>query len=119
MLTSVELASLRATQEEALSETATVVRSTLTSDGAGGYTRAALSTATYACRVSSRGVPSEFLEAGLAKGSVYVMITLPQDADVKRTDKLTVDGLTYEVAGFASGGGWETAKRAVCMVVKQ
>jgi hypothetical protein len=117
MLSDADLATMRATQEVALPETCTRVRTPLVADGQGGYTKGTATTATLACRVSSRGLPSEYLQMATATGKELRMVTLPHGSDVKRTDTLLIDGVTYQVIGFASAGDWETALRVVCEVV--
>ena len=56
MFTAEELAGMRATQEDALPETASIYSVPLSSDGQGGYTEDALSLlSTAACRVAPAG----------------------------------------------------------------
>ena len=117
MLTVAEIAAMRVTQESALPETCTRSRYPLVSNGAGGYTKAAAETITLDCRVSSRGMPDEYLRQSVATGRHLMMVTVPQGSDVRHTDELTVSGVTYRIIGFASVGDWETAMRCVCEVI--
>ena len=39
------------------------------------------------------------------------------DAVVMREDRLVIGDRVLSIVGFASGGTWETAKRAVCVEV--
>ena len=117
MLSDADLAAMRATQEAAMTETCTRRRTPLVSDSQGGYTKGTATTATLACRVSSRGLPQEYLHLSAATGKEFRMVTLPHGSDVKRTDDLVIGGVVHRVIGFASAGDWETALRAVCEVV--
>lgn len=118
MLSAAELAAMQAAQAEAMPDTCVRSRVTLTADSMGGATAGTPTTANYACRLSSRGVPDEYLAMARASGKQLWMVTLPSAADVLSTDILTVNGVKMEVLGFASGGVWQTAKRAVCVEMK-
>jgi hypothetical protein len=114
MLTGAELVAMRAAQVAALPETCVRARATRTQTAGGSWTNGAASTITLDCRVSPNGVPGEYLRHSVASGRQPVMITLPSGSDVRRTDTLTVAGLTYEIIGLVSAGEWETALRCVC-----
>lgn len=119
MLTATELAAMQEAQNGALPSTATILRYTTASDGQGGQVATLVTpSATAACRVSSRGVPDEFLQDGRAAGRALWLVTLAADADVLATDRLSVSGKVYEILGFASGGAWATAKRVICVEVQ-
>jgi head-tail adaptor len=117
MLTDSDLAAMRQAQEAALPETATIKRATNTRTASGGTTQSWATAGTSACRLSSRGVPREYLEAGAARGVQYWMVTMPHGTNVTREDQLVIGARTLEVVGFASGGAWQTALRAVCVEV--
>lgn len=113
------LKEMRAAQELAMPDTAAIVRYTTSSDSKGGTTPTLVTDAgTTICRVSSGGAPSEYLQDERAAGRQLWMITMPYDANVLATDKLTIGSVTYGIIGFASGGAWMTAKRAVCVEAK-
>ena len=118
MLTTAEITAMRAAQDSALPETCTRTRATLAQTAGGGFAVSSTATIVLDCRVSTRGIPEEYLRQGVATGRAPVMITLPQGSDVVRTDTLTVDGVEYHILGFASRGDWETAMRCVCEAVK-
>jgi hypothetical protein len=118
MLTATELTAMRAVQTAALPDTCTRSRATMAQTAGGGFAVSSTATITLACRVSSRGVPDEYLRQAVATGRTPVMITVPQGSDVVRTDTLAVSGVTYKVLGFASVGAWETAMRCVCEASK-
>ncbi len=118
MLSSTELAAIRATQQEALPDTCVVQSRAYTPDGQGGLEGGDWQDGTrYACRLSSRGVPKEYLEMAAIEGVQYWMVTLQHDAVVTREDRLKIGDRVMSIVGFASGGAWETAKRAVCVEV--
>ena len=117
MLSSDELAAIRAEQVANMPDTCTVQNVTRVPDGMGGFTEAWDDGTSYACRLSSRGLPREYLEIAAISGAHYWMVTLPHDAVVTREDRLVIGGKTVSIVGFASGGEWETAKRAVCVEV--
>jgi hypothetical protein len=117
MLTDADLAAMREAQDLALPDTCTRTRTALTQTAGGGYTETAASTLTPPCRTSSRGVPQEYLRQAVESGRAAMMVTVPQGSDVLATDKLTIGGVVYQVIGFASAGGWETALRCVCEVL--
>ena len=118
MLSASDLTALQAAQEGLLPDTCAVHRATTEADGLGGVTASWAPTGdAYACRLSSRGVPDEYLQLAAVRGKTPWMVTLPTGADVLRTDRLVIGSQTLEVVGFASGGAWETAKRAICVEV--
>lgn len=117
MLSSDELAAIRAEQVATMPDTCTVQSVTRTADGMGGFTEDWDDSASYACRLSSRGVPREYLEMAAAQGAHYWMVTLPHGAVVTREDRLKIGDRALSIVGFASGGAWETALRAVCVEV--
>lgn len=118
MLTSDDLTTLKAAQNAILPDTAAVHRATTEADGLGGVTASWAPTGdAYACRISSRGIPEEYMQMAAVRGRTPWMVTLPTSADVLRTDRLVVGSRTLEVIGFTSVGAWETAKRVVCLEV--
>lgn len=114
MISAGDLAAMRAAQRAAMPSTCTRRRVPLVADGRGGYTEGVAATITLACRVSSRGLPSEYLRMGVASGKALIMVTVPHGSDVLRTDTLVVGAKTYQIIGFDSAGAWETALRCVC-----
>jgi hypothetical protein len=117
MLTATEVTAMRTTQSATLPDTCTRTRTPLVSDGMGGQKVGTASTASYACRLSTRGVPSQYAAMGAVLGQQLWMVTLPYNADVVAEDVLTIGTQSMRVLGIASGGEWETATRAVCVEV--
>ena len=117
MLSDADLATMRTAQEAALTEICTRERTPLVNDGQGGYTKGTPTAISLACRVSSRGLPQEYLHLSAAIGKEFRMVTVPHGSDVLRTDDLVIGGVTHRVIGYASAGEWATALRLVCEVV--
>lgn len=116
-VTAAEISAMQDAQESLLPDTATVRTKMRTANGIGGFTETWANGATYACRLSNRGVPREYQQQAAVTGVQYWMVTLPHDATATRKDRLAIGSRTLEIVGFASGGEWETAKRAVCVEV--
>jgi head-tail adaptor len=114
MLSAADLAQMRAAQAAALPDTATIKSAEAGRSDTGGITKDWSGTTTVACRLSSRGVPQEYLALGATRGVQYWMVTLPHGAAVTADNRLVIGARTLEIVGFASGGEWETALRAVC-----
>jgi len=117
LLTAGDVAMMRAVQNAALPDVCTRNRYPLTSNHAGGYTKGAAEAIVLPCRVSSRGLPDEYLRQSAATSRHLMMVTVPHGSDVRHTDELVCGGVTYRVIGFASAGVWETALRCVCEVI--
>jgi hypothetical protein len=117
MISAAFLATMRAVQNRALPGTCTRTRTALVSDSMGGQKAGTASTASYACRLSTRGVPSQYQAMGAVLGQQLWVVTLPYSADVIAEDALTIGSQSMRVLGIASGGAWETATRAVCVEV--
>lgn len=114
MLSADDLAALQATQEAALPSTCTITRRSLLPDGQGGYTETwATLAASVACRMSALRNPTEQVVGERFVGKTLWQLTLPAGQDVTHEDRVTVEGLAYEVAGINSGGAWETARRVI------
>lgn len=115
LLTEADLAAMRAVQNEALPDACTRTRTPLVTDGMGGQKAGTADTESYACRLSNRGVPSQYQAMGAALGQQLWIVTLAHNADVVAEDVLTIGAQSMRVLGIASGGQWETATRAVCV----
>ena len=115
MLSASEIAAMREAQEAALPDTCTILRRTLTNDGQGGYVETWSEVATgVKCRlVHSNLAPRETVIAERAAGRTVWQLTVPYGTDISRTDRVVVNGVTYEILAVWSGGTWETARRVV------
>lgn len=117
LLTAGDMAAMRAAQNAALPDTCTRTRTPLVADDMGGQKAGTPTVASYACRLSNRGVPAQYEAMGAVLGQQLWMVTLPYNADVIAEDVLTIGAQNMRVLGIASGGAWETATRAVCVEV--
>lgn len=112
MLTSAQIAGMRATAERALPETCVVQRKTAVSDGGGGTTE---SWASHVTDVPCRIAPLGGGETGTAGSRVIDetthVVTLPAGEDITEADRVVVDARTYEVTVVRDRGEWELSRR--------
>jgi hypothetical protein len=120
LLSTAELAEMRATQLEALPDTATILRRSLTSDGRGGQAESYSEAGSAACRISFEGgnkpIMPDSVDGGRPAPQERFIVTLPHDADVLETDRLTIGDDTFEIVTSLAARSWQTAKR---MLVKR
>lgn len=123
-LSNAELAQMQADAETFLPGTCVIMRPTAgTSDGMGGMIGGTVSAAgTAACRIRPMGRPgSGNLSEHEASGRLFSLelwtITLPNGTDVRTTDRITSDNVTYEVVGTPTGGSWEITRAVYAKVV--
>lgn len=115
MLSTADLAALRAEFNQSLPDTAQVQRVTRQSDGAGGSTETWTTIATVACRVSPMGnLPVERAIADRLTGVQFWAVTLPAATDITAADRIVSGGRTFEVVGVLAPRTWELARRVVC-----
>lgn len=115
MLSDYERASMIAAQIEALPDTGTVERKTLTDDGAGGFTETVTATS-LPCRI---GMPTGSYERAIAGqlGAVAVsVLTFPAGSDIGEADRVTVGTRSFEVK-WVFRPTFETARRVLCVEV--
>lgn len=116
MITSTELAWMRAAQENAMPDTATITRHTHASDGAGGSTSTP-STSSSACRLMPAGSGTEELVAqGIAVKNGRIIVW-PYGTDIQATDQVTIDGREFEIKAILRAGAWATATRTVAVEI--
>lgn len=115
MLTAAELAEARSVQALTLTQSASIVRPALSSDGMGGWTESTAVAATVACRVGVAKDADYRLVAGKLRERAALRITVPALTDVRTDDRLTVDGVTYQVLGIRSPETLETARICICV----
>lgn len=105
---------MRHAQASALPGTCTILRKTLTSDGAGGFTEAWEAIAEDApCRLSPEGGVEESAVAQRFQGKTLRRLTLESDEEIRNEDRVEVDGVMHEVLGVDDGAQWETARRVL------
>lgn len=102
MLTDSELRQIRADVAALLPQSATIQRRTLADDGVGGKLAEYTDSASVACRLAFAGSKDEptqvdAAEAGRIVAQVKYIITLPWDADIQATDRLSIEGAAYEM----------------------
>lgn len=112
MLSVNDLADVRATQADAMPDTCTISRRSLTYAGPVGSSKAWSNLATgVAIRISrGRGSPSEEEIANLIQGKVWWIGSLLYNQDITRKDRVVIGSTTYEVVGVMSVGSWMTDK---------
>lgn len=115
MLSATEVAAMRTIQGEALPDTCSRERVTLTADGTGGHTQKT-DTQSYACRVAPTSGRDLEIAARLTSAVTFT-VTLPWDADVISEDALLIGGRRLEVIAPLVGGAWQTALRVLAVEV--
>lgn len=115
MLSAAQLASMKATQVEAMPGTCTISGKTEASDGAGGRTETWASVATaVACRLSPMNAMGADVEAVVMErfqGRSLWQLTVSSTQAITNLQRVTVDGTVYEVVQVRDGADWETARR--------
>lgn len=120
LLSAAELASMRATLNRTLPDTATIQRNTLQSDGSGGTEVASTATTgPFACRVAIPAVTGtrsgrEEVIAGRLDAVGIWTITLPAGTDVKAQDRIIVGSRTFEVTVPLRPRSWQLSCRVLC-----
>ena len=112
MLSNVDLATMRATLEQSLPDTAAIQRRTLIPDGTLGFTETWTTVATVPCRVAPAR-NDEIDAAGVARtGRAQVWaIVLPANTDVLRADRVQVGSLSIEVVAVLGPRSYELGRR--------
>lgn len=115
MLSAATLARLRTTQEAALPDTCTIVRTTRSASTTSDDGTATPSTTTgVACRLMPGGNPREYEVGSRLTGATLWTLTLAHDADIRADDTVTIGTKTLYVVGVHAGQAWITATRALC-----
>lgn len=124
-LSAAEIAEARSDLEaELLPDQATILRRVSEEDGGGGFIDTEWQAReTVACRLdpygsplSSRGAggeaaahPAERLETRTSH-----FVTLPAETDIELSDRLEINGTTYEITYLRKRGQWELTRRVEC-----
>lgn len=113
------LSDMRAVQGQAMPDTCTIKRPSVTYGGPSSSTEGETTVATgVACRIApGLRTPDEEEIAEAVRGRMWWWVTLPHSQDVNRKDTITIGGVVYEVIGVASAGSWVTAKRVAVVGV--
>lgn len=113
MLTSADVASMRATAEDALPGTCVIHAGTLASDGGGGYTETFSALGTVVCRLApavSRG-GGEAERGDRISAEADWVLTIPAGTTVETDDRVTTGGGTYNVVAIRDRDDWEITRR--------
>ncbi len=110
-----QLAAMRAAVLLSLDQTCAVLRETLVPNGAGGVARELIAIDTLPCRLRPRGGlgVERFLGEQIQARSDWEAV-LPFDAEVDVTDRLEVEGSTYEIVALDRGRSDATEVLARC-----
>lgn len=118
LLSAADLASMRATLNRTLPDTATIQRDTLGSDGSGGQTvSSTATTGPFACRVAATASTTQRGEqviAGKLDAVGVWTITLPAGTDVKATDRILIGSRTFDVTLPLRPRSWQLSCRVLC-----
>lgn len=111
LITSSDLAELVAIDEDTMTDTATIIRDAVASDGAGGQTFTPATVATVKCRLMLfRLHPNEAAVSGQLQNTVSMMIRFPTGTDVRNADRIVIGTRTFE-ADKALPHTWQTSLR--------
>lgn len=117
MLRPDQLASMRAQQTEALPGLCNISAKTEVPDGMGGRTEVWVTTGTdVPCRLSPLQVMGADVEAVVMErfqGRSLWQLTIPVTQPITGLERVTVDGIDYEVVQARDGAQWETARRVI------
>jgi hypothetical protein len=109
MLTAGELDGMRATAQTTMVDTATVLRPTLISDPYGGSTTTYATVTTLPVRIGAGGprtgsggvaLVSELPVGARLVPQAEIVATVPAGSDVRPTDRLVIQQVTYDVVGI-------------------
>ncbi|MDP9352941.1 MAG: hypothetical protein M3P51_15575 [Chloroflexota bacterium] len=119
MLSSSQLDSIRKTVETGLTDQAYIKRQVFVSDGKGGRTSTVTTYGPYAARLRtiSHLVDTEQLNAGRLTGEARYSVSFEALTDVRKTDQITVSGITLEVVNVLGPTTREATRRAQCIEV--
>lgn len=113
--TAAELASIRATHSDSLSDDAIIYRRTLVSDGQEGFLSTYAELARCKCRLAfesgTRPVIVDAAQGEKIDARERIILTLPYDQSIAETDRVEVSGTTFEVITADNPRSYVTAKR--------
>jgi len=117
MLTSAELALMKADLATTWPDSIVVQRQTFASDSQGGSTSTWAANGTYSGRVAyvTARVGEEYAAAGRAQAESSWIVTLPGTASVLDTDRLVYSGGTFNVTHVRTPTTWQMTTRVECV----
>lgn len=118
MLTTHEIADMRSTLDASLPGTAVIVRASGTSDGQGGTITSWAPAGTVPARISpatggGQGVSP--VDGGRQTHEDDWVITFPAGTSVTERDRVTADGVAFEVTSVDAPRSWDLAVRVRCV----
>lgn len=94
-----EITAMRATVEDLLTDTCAITPQTRTVDG-GGWSDADGEATDISCRYYPERKPMESIATDRQRGVRHWIVEVPHDTSVNISDRVVVDGLTFDVVGF-------------------
>lgn len=111
ILSSSDVAELRAIDESAMTDTCVIQRADMTNDGIGGFNEAWSAIGTVCCRLRfpSMRINQEAVTGGQLTSMSDGRLAVPFGTDLKATDRVLIKNRTYEVSFVPNGATWQTA----------
>jgi len=119
LLTSDQLARMRADLLKLLPGTAIIQAATAAPDGGGGFSESwtPVISGTVPCRVDRLNMTSQIETAGKAEGIIIsYAVTLPYDAPAVPGNRLIIGGQTYDIRRIADEVSWPISR--LCIVAR-
>ena len=110
MLTSADIAKMRATADDALPQACVLYYNALASDNGGGWTETFTAAGTTPCRLAPLRGDEREIGSRIASEADW-MITLPANTVIETDDRIEVAGGTYNVAAVHDRAAWEITRR--------
>jgi hypothetical protein len=110
------LAKMRRTANRLLPDMATILRRELVDDGAGGEEAVYNPIGTTKCRFSAPDIKTRIkdqMTGGRIQSNEGFLMSFPHDADVQETDRLAINGNTYDVISAGDKRSFEVNKRFI------
>jgi len=117
MLTTSELAIMRASVNVLLPDTCNILSITTTSDGAGGWSEAwGTATAGVSCRVDYRG-GKEAITGGALLPYQTAIISMPYDVTITPANRVQVGSNTFSIQAVNNGQSWQAVTRVAAELI--
>lgn len=114
MLSSVELAQIRADVADLLPDTCNILSVSRTSDNQGGYTETwGTSTAGVSCRIDAvKATSGNQLSGDSLRSFKEFILTLPYSTTISEVNRVELNSETFAVTSVDDGKSWAVVKRA-------
>ncbi len=119
MISAAQLTALQADMQVLLFTSCSILRKTIASDGAGGTTDTWATLSSPLCRITpevERGIAEKAEELRVEVEQRWT-IALPAGQDVGVKDRITANGLTYEVSAVGGPQSLELERLVTCVEV--